>query len=131
MRPPSLYSQDDPISEALKPPSTETESERIARMSAEDEAKRISEQIDEDLREERERLRRKKGDVKVCILLLFLLAAYTHLFRSCSFSAKQRVASRPSRSSFSSCTGRILLTTNASHGRLLYTSTSYIPSNTS
>ncbi|KAF5359184.1 hypothetical protein D9756_003518 [Leucocoprinus leucothites] len=68
MRTPSIYSQDDPITEALKPPPTETEAERIARLSAEAEAKRISERIDEDLREERERLRRKKGDVKLLLL---------------------------------------------------------------
>jgi guanine nucleotide-binding protein subunit alpha len=80
MRTPSLYSQDDPISEALRPPVTETEAERIARLSAEADAKRISDKIDEDLREERERLRRKKGDVKVCSLstILALLCAYTH-----------------------------------------------------
>ncbi|EKM78820.1 hypothetical protein AGABI1DRAFT_114397 [Agaricus bisporus var. burnettii JB137-S8] len=68
MRTPSLYSQDDPISEALRPPSTETEAERIARLSAEADAKRVSDKIDEDLREERERLRRKKGDVKLLLL---------------------------------------------------------------
>lgn len=73
MRTPSLYSQDDPISEALRPPSTETEAERIARLSAEADAKRVSDKIDEDLREERERLRRKKGDVKVCALFLYVL----------------------------------------------------------
>lgn len=69
MRSPSIYSQDDPITAALKPPSTETESERNIRLQLEDEAKRVSEQIDEDLREERERLKKKKGDVKVRILL--------------------------------------------------------------
>lgn len=62
---PSLYSQDDPLAEALKPPSFETDAERYARLQAEAEAKRISEQIDEDLRQERERLRRKRADVKV------------------------------------------------------------------
>jgi hypothetical protein len=65
MRSPSLYSQDDPISAALKPPETETEAERTARLYAEAEAKRVSEQIDEHLREERERIRKRKGDVKV------------------------------------------------------------------
>ncbi|EDQ99150.1 guanine nucleotide-binding protein alpha-4 subunit [Laccaria bicolor S238N-H82] len=43
----------------------ETEAERTSRLYAEAEAKRISEQIDDDLREERERLKKKKGDVKV------------------------------------------------------------------
>lgn len=67
MRTPSLYSQDDPISAALKPSPTETESERDMRLALEAEARRISELIDEDLRQERERMRRKKGDVKVGI----------------------------------------------------------------
>jgi len=65
MRTPSLYSQDDPIAAALKPPSTESDSERQARLHAEAEAKRISDEIDEGLREERELLKRRKGDVKV------------------------------------------------------------------
>jgi guanine nucleotide-binding protein subunit alpha len=65
MRSPSLYSQDDPITAAMKPPLSETELERAARLEAEAEAKRVSEQIDEDLREERERLKKRKGDVKV------------------------------------------------------------------
>ncbi len=67
MKTPSLYSQDDPITEALRPPPTETEAERFARLQSEAEAKRISEQIDEDLRQERENLKRKKTDVKVRI----------------------------------------------------------------
>jgi len=66
MRTPSLYSQDDPISAALKPSPTETEAERSVRLVREADAKRISEQIDEDLRLERERLKKRKGDVKVC-----------------------------------------------------------------
>lgn len=65
MRSPSIYSQDDPISAAMKPPSTETDIERNLRLQYEAEAKRVSEQIDEDLREERERLKKRKGDVKV------------------------------------------------------------------
>jgi hypothetical protein len=74
MRTPSLYSQDDPISAALKPSPTETEAERDARLLSEAEARRVSEQIDEDLRNERERMKRNRGDVKVgarlfCIFL--------------------------------------------------------------
>ncbi|KAF9533893.1 guanine nucleotide-binding protein [Crepidotus variabilis] len=68
MRTPSIYSQDDPISAALKPPPEETDAERIARQHAESEAKRVSEQIDEDLREERERMKKRKGDVKLLLL---------------------------------------------------------------
>ncbi|ESK93967.1 guanine nucleotide-binding protein alpha-4 subunit [Moniliophthora roreri MCA 2997] len=68
MRTPSLYSQDDPITEALKPPPTETEAQRRVRLQEEAEAKRISEQIDEDLRQERELMKRKRGDVKLLLL---------------------------------------------------------------
>ncbi|KAF9036239.1 guanine nucleotide binding protein, alpha subunit [Panaeolus papilionaceus] len=68
MRTPSLYSQDDPITIAMKPPSTETDEERAVRQAAESEAKKISEQIDEELREERERLKKRKGDVKLLLL---------------------------------------------------------------
>ncbi|KAF5372768.1 hypothetical protein D9615_010140 [Tricholomella constricta] len=68
MRTPSLYSQDDPISAALKPSPSETEAERHARLVAEAEARRVSEQIDEDLRQERERMKRNKGDVKLLLL---------------------------------------------------------------
>ncbi|TFK36641.1 guanine nucleotide-binding protein [Crucibulum laeve] len=68
MRSPSIYSQDDPLAQALKPPPTETDTERDARLQREAEAKRISEQIDEDLRDERERMKRKKGDVKLLLL---------------------------------------------------------------
>ncbi|EDQ98792.1 Galpha13 [Laccaria bicolor S238N-H82] len=46
----------------------ETEAERTSRLYAEAEAKRVSEQIDDDLREERERLKKKKGDVKLLLL---------------------------------------------------------------
>ncbi|KAG7089367.1 hypothetical protein E1B28_011057 [Marasmius oreades] len=67
-RTPSLYSQDDPITEALKPPPSETETERQIRLQEEAEAKRISEQIDEDLRQEREVLRRRRGEVKLLLL---------------------------------------------------------------
>ena len=75
MRSPSIYSQDDPITAALKPPPSETESERNVRLQFEAEAKRVSEQIDEDLREERERLKKKKGDVKVRRLVSFLICS--------------------------------------------------------
>ena len=68
MRTPSLYSQDDPISEALKPPASETPAERQLRLQKEAEARRISEKIDEDLRLERERMKKSRDDVKVILL---------------------------------------------------------------
>lgn len=83
MRTPSLYSQDDPISAALKPPSTETETERDARLLSEAEARRVSEQIDEDLRLERERMKRNRGDVKVRTRSLYFSAHICIEFRVC------------------------------------------------
>lgn len=56
------------LSEILRPPSSETDAERQDRLEREAEAKRISEQIDEELRLERERLRRYKSDVKLLLL---------------------------------------------------------------
>ena len=76
MRTPSVYSQDDPISAAMRPPPTESDAERRARLFAEAEAKRVSEQIDDDLREERERLKKRKGDVKVRCSIHFLQRIY-------------------------------------------------------
>ena len=99
MRTPSLYSQDDPISAAMKPSPTETEAERSARLIREAEAKRISEQIDEDLRLERERLRRRKGDVKVCLVFCIISDAYTHLLFCCvavtAWSSRKRQINPP------------------------------------
>ena len=101
IRTPSIHSQNDPITEALKPPPSETEAERIARLAAEAEARRISEKIDEDLREEREHLRRKKGDVKVSTRPALFSGAYTHCLSSCCFSVKLKAANQHFRSSSS------------------------------
>ncbi|THV07236.1 guanine nucleotide-binding protein [Dendrothele bispora CBS 962.96] len=68
MRTPSIYSQDDPLTEALRPSENETEEQRRARLQDEAQAKRVSEKIDEELRLERERLRRSRGDVKLLLL---------------------------------------------------------------
>ncbi|KAG6374373.1 guanine nucleotide binding protein, alpha subunit [Boletus reticuloceps] len=68
IRTPSIRSQDDPLSIAIRPPPTETETDRQVRLQQEAEARRISEQIDEELRIEREKLKRSKGDVKLLLL---------------------------------------------------------------
>ncbi|KAJ7859136.1 guanine nucleotide-binding protein [Mycena olivaceomarginata] len=72
MRTPSIYSVDsavDPISQAMRAShASETPEERSARLAAEADAKRVSEQIDEELRQERERMRRSRGDVKLLLL---------------------------------------------------------------
>lgn len=73
LRTPSIRSQDDPLSVALRPPPTESAADRQVRLQQEAEARRISEQIDEELRIEREKLKKSKSDVKViCILSLYL-----------------------------------------------------------
>ncbi|KAJ7678993.1 guanine nucleotide-binding protein [Mycena polygramma] len=72
MRTPSIYSVDsavDPISQVMRAGhASESPEERRARLDAEAEAKRVSEQIDEELRQERERLKRSRGDVKLLLL---------------------------------------------------------------
>jgi hypothetical protein len=88
MRTPSIYSQDDPLSAVLKPSPTETEAERSARLVREADAKRISEQIDEDLRLEREKLKRRKGDVKVCHVLLHIGRIYLQLLLIIAVTAR-------------------------------------------
>ncbi|KAK6997395.1 guanine nucleotide-binding protein alpha-4 subunit [Favolaschia claudopus] len=72
MRTPSIYSVDstvDPISQVMRAShASETPEERRMRLEAEAEAKRVSEQIDEELRQERERMKRSRGDVKLLLL---------------------------------------------------------------
>ncbi|KIY43910.1 G-alpha-domain-containing protein [Fistulina hepatica ATCC 64428] len=68
MRTPSIYSTDDPITQALRPDPLESEMQRKLREFEEAEAKRVSEQIDEELRQERERMRKSKGDVQLLLL---------------------------------------------------------------
>ena len=125
MRTPSLYSQDDPISAALKPSPMETEAERTSRLYAEAEAKRVSEQIDDDLREERERLKKKKGDVKVSALYAY---APHILICSASFfsSVKPRAGNRRFRNSSSSCINPLRWIKNAYLGQRSSTLTSFI-----
>lgn len=67
MRAASIHSQDDPLTLAMRPPDSETDSERTARVKAEAEAKWVSEKIDEELKLERQRLQKSKDDVKVRI----------------------------------------------------------------
>ncbi|EJD06518.1 guanine nucleotide binding protein alpha subunit [Fomitiporia mediterranea MF3/22] len=64
----SIYSADDPLALALKPPPLETDHERELRIAAEHEAKRISDRIDEELRQEREAKRRANMQVKLLLL---------------------------------------------------------------
>ncbi|KAJ6477821.1 guanine nucleotide-binding protein alpha subunit [Mycena vitilis] len=59
----------DPFSVVLRPPPNETPAERQQRVALEQEQKRISDQIDDDLRKERaERKKRAKREVKLLLL---------------------------------------------------------------
>ena len=59
---------EDPLTLAIAPPADETPEQRQAREAAEAEAKRISDEIDEQIRKEREQLRRTKKPVKLLLL---------------------------------------------------------------
>ena len=62
----SVYSENDPLSLVLKPPSSETDEERRVRVRTEQEAKIQSDKIDEQIKaEEREMQRRRKSEIKV------------------------------------------------------------------
>ena len=68
-RPPSVRSvgtdYGDPISALLRPPPGESDHERQLRLQREAEAKRISDSIDEELKAEEKRFKKRKEDVKV------------------------------------------------------------------
>ena len=59
-------SEHDPLAAAIAPPSNETPAERTARLSAEAEARRVSDEIDEELK--RTARRRQRPCVKVLLL---------------------------------------------------------------
>lgn len=63
-----LGTDDDPLTRAMAPPSNETQLQREARIRAEQEAKRVSDAIDEELN--RQRMADRKGPKPIKILLL-------------------------------------------------------------
>lgn len=65
----SIRNDDDPLSVWNDTPAVETEAEKSRRLKTEAEAKLISDKIDEDLKLERQKLQKAKGDVKVCLSL--------------------------------------------------------------
>ena len=58
----------DPLSVALEPPPNETPDERWAREQAEAQARRISEQIDDQIKAERLAMKKRKAPIKVLLL---------------------------------------------------------------
>ncbi|KAG6379714.1 guanine nucleotide binding protein, alpha subunit [Boletus reticuloceps] len=65
---PRRHKDDDPLTRAIAPPPNETPTERELRMAAEQEAKRVSDAIDDELN--RQRIAEKKSPRPVKILLL-------------------------------------------------------------
>ena len=59
---------DDPLTIAILPPANETPEQRARREAQEVESKRISDEIDEELRREGVALKKKKKPVKVLLL---------------------------------------------------------------
>jgi guanine nucleotide-binding protein alpha-1 subunit len=58
----------DPLSAALAPPKNESAAARAARLRAEAEARRVSDEIDEQLKQDRATRRRQRPCVKVLLL---------------------------------------------------------------
>jgi hypothetical protein len=79
-RPPSVYSQDDPLSFATRPPEAETDLERRARLQREADAKRISDIIDEQLKTDKRNYEKSKRDVRVRVLSLSLFSLTSHSY---------------------------------------------------
>ena len=68
----ALVLDDDPLAAITAPPRDETPEQRQIREAAEAEAKRISDEIDERLRRERENEKKKKRPVKLLLLGMFV-----------------------------------------------------------
>lgn len=58
----------DPFAEFLRPPADETPSERQERLIKEAEQKRVSDAIDEQIRQERQILQKQKSVIKILLL---------------------------------------------------------------
>lgn len=82
-RPPSVYSQDDPLAFALRPPEAETELERRGRLQREADSKRMSDIIDEQLKNDKKNYEKSKQDVRVsfpsCISFLSVISFFHQL----------------------------------------------------
>jgi guanine nucleotide-binding protein subunit alpha len=65
---------EDPLTLAIAPPPDETPEERLVREAAEAEAKRISDEIDEQILRDRELMKKKKKPIKLLLLGAFMAA---------------------------------------------------------
>ncbi|KAF8628588.1 hypothetical protein AX17_005983 [Amanita inopinata Kibby_2008] len=60
--------EEDPLTLAIAPPANETHEERVAREAAEAEARRVNDEIDEQLKREKEQEKKKKRPIKLLLL---------------------------------------------------------------
>jgi guanine nucleotide-binding protein alpha-1 subunit len=85
-------SDHDPLTAAIAPPPNETPDARTARLRAEAEARRVSDEIDEQLKQERAARRRLRPCVKVLLLgqsesgMYYLLSYQTTFPYHCSIA---------------------------------------------
>ena len=59
---------EDPLTRALAPPPDETDEQRVRRLKAEEAARMVSDRIDDEIREEKAALKKKKSPIKVLLL---------------------------------------------------------------
>ena len=59
---------EDPLTMAMAPPPGETEDQKADRLKREEAARAVSDRIDEELREEKAQLKKKKKPIKVLLL---------------------------------------------------------------
>lgn len=129
-RPSSIYSADDPLAQAIKPPNSESEDEKRARLQAEQEAKRISDEIDDKIKEERERRKKAGAEVKVRTLSVNRFTPNTKTYTySSSYWVKLSLGNLPFRNNSKSSTPLPPLKRNAMHGAQWSTSTLFVTSN--
>ena len=84
-------SDDDPLALAIAPPPDETAEERLIREAAEAEAKRISDEIDEQIARDREQMKKMKRPMKLLLLGAFLSAEFCQMERIQGFVSKVKV----------------------------------------
>ena len=62
------YSDDDPLARVLAPPPNETPEDRARRLHAEEEAKRISDAIDEEIQQQQKAEKKTTRPIKILLL---------------------------------------------------------------
>ena len=103
----TLRPDDDPLSVWNEIPTFETDEQQQARLKSEADAKIVSDRIDEELKIEKQKLNKSKGDVKVRTRSQSFLHIYSESLCSYFFSDKQNPASQLSRNNSKSCTAQI------------------------